>query len=94
MTLRSFLAPRIRVTVVDMDHLEHLPRSRAVAGIIDHPDPPVPLRLHLPSVLVAGAAESGPRFAVTRPPARDFDLDLEVTAEDSAPRLVRRQGRR
>lgn len=85
MTLRSFLAPQIRATVLGMDHhLERLPRSRAVAGAIDHPDPPVPLRLRLPSVLVAGAAESGPRFAVTRPPARDVEL------EDGAPRLVRR----
>lgn len=66
----------------------------AVAGVIDRADRPAPARRHLPRVIVAGASESGPRFAVTRPFTSDAELDLEATAEDSAPRLVRRPGRR
>lgn len=59
-----------------------LPRSYAVSGQIDLPDAPQPERLELPRVLVAGASESGPRFAVTR--------ELAVNLEDSAPKLRRR----
>lgn len=59
-----------------------LPDSYAVAGEIDLPDAPQPERVELPRVLVAGASESGPRFAVTR--------EIGVDLEDSAPTLRRR----
>ncbi|HEY8378902.1 MAG TPA: hypothetical protein VIK91_20560 [Nannocystis sp.] len=85
MTAWSFLAPRARGIVADMDHRYHLPRSHAVAGVIDHPDPPPPPRLLLPPVLVAGASESGPRWAVTRL--------LAGQAEDDAPQFARRARR-
>lgn len=70
---------------------QHLPRTRAVAGEIDLPDAPAPAPacLRLPPVLVASAAESGPRFYVTR----ELGLDMAFGAEDSAPQL-RRRGRR
>lgn len=58
----------------------------AVAGVIDHPDPPSPQRPNQPAVIVAGASESGPRWAVTRL--------LSGQAEDDAPQVVRRARRR
>lgn len=61
-----------------------LPRTYAVSGeIVAHDDPP-PELLRLPRVLVAGASESGERFAVTR--ERGIDI------EDSAPTMRRRGG--
>jgi hypothetical protein len=63
-----------------------LPRSYATAGEIVLPDAPQPDRLELPRVLVAGASESGPRYAITR--------ELAGNAEDSAPTLRRRPGSR
>ncbi|MCY0995101.1 hypothetical protein OV203_48695 [Nannocystis sp. ILAH1] len=62
----------------------------AVAGFINSPDHPAPLRRRLPRVIVAGASAAGPRHAVTRP----HICTAETTLEDSAPRLIRRTGRR
>lgn len=66
----------------------------AVAGLIDSPDHPAPPRRRRPRVIVAGASEAGPRHAVTRPHTCAADIAVETTIEDSAPRLIRRAGRR
>lgn len=74
--------------------LRHHPEGpSSAAGIIDRSDRPAPPRDHQPRVIVAGASEPGPRFAVTRPLTVDVELDIEAS-ENGAPRIVRRPRRR